>query len=138
MIETEKIMVKKSGKAVSFTDEEAEYIGQSKLARLATSSARNQPHVVPIAFEFDGESFYFSGWNIQRSLKFRNIQGNDRVALVIDDLVTVRPWLPRGIEIRGRAQVEENDNGVYVKVTPERKISWGLTPSAAIRNGGLN
>jgi len=119
--------------AVSFTDEEVEFITQSKLARLATSSRRNQPHVVPVAFEFDGVHFYFSGWNLQQSLKFRNIRDNDRVALVIDDLVTVRPWRPRGIEIRGRAKVEENDNGVYVKVAPERKISWGLA-----RIGGVN
>jgi len=123
-------MMVKEERLVSFTDEEAEYIGQSKLARLATSSVENQPHVVPIAFEFDGQNFYFSGWNLEESLKFRNIQGNQKVALVIDDLATVRPWRPRGIEIRGRAKVEENENGVYVKLTPERKVSWGLS------NGG--
>jgi pyridoxamine 5'-phosphate oxidase family protein len=111
---------------VSFTDEEAEFISQSKLARLATASARNQPHVVPITFEFDGQGFYFSGWNLQDSLKFRNIKDNEKVALVIDDLATVRPWRPRGVEVRGHARVEENENGVYVKVTPERKVSWGL------------
>lgn len=111
---------------VSFTDEEAEYIGQSKLARLATVSAGNQPHVVPITFEFDGTDFYFSGWNLQGSLKFRNIRDNERVALVIDDLVTVRPWRPRGVEVRGIARVEENENGIYVKVTPEKKVSWGI------------
>ena len=125
------MMVKNEVKAVSFTDEEAEFIGQSKLARLATSSVRNQPHVVPVAFEFDGQHFYFSGWNLQQSLKFKNIQGNGKVALVIDDLVTSRPWRPRGVEIRGRAEVQENDSGLYVKVTPERKISWGLVKGGA-------
>jgi len=125
-------MMKKKQELISFTDEEAEYLSQSKIARLATSSARNQPHVVPVTFEFDGQHFYFSGWNLQQSLKCKNIQNNDRVALVIDDLATVRPWRPRGVEIRGRAQLEENDNGLYVKVTPEKKISWGLV------NGGGN
>jgi len=120
------MMLKKDESTVSFTDEEVEFIGQSRLVRLATSSSMNQPHVVPVTFEFDGQHFYFSGWNLQDSLKFKNIQSNDRVALVIDDLVTQRPWRPRGIEVRGRAVVEENENGVYVKVTPERKISWGL------------
>ncbi len=125
-------MVNKETKPVSFTDEEAEFISQSKLARLATSSGRNQPHVVPVAFEFDGEHFYFSGWNLQQSLKFKNIQQNGRVALVIDDLVTVRPWRPRGVVIRGQAEVQENENGLYVRVTPMRKISWGLM------KGGVN
>jgi len=128
-------MTKKETK-VSFSDEEVEYIGQSKLARLATSSARNQPHVVPLTFEFDGKHFYFSGWNLQQSLKFRNIRANGKVALVIDDLASVRPWRPRGIEVRGRAEVVENENGAYVMVTPERKISWGLIPPARI--GGAN
>jgi len=128
-------MAKKT-KAVTFSDEEAEFISQSKLARLATSSSRNQPHVVPVAFEFDGQHFYFSGWNLRQSLKFRNIEDNRKVALVIDDLASIRPWRPRGVEVRGRAEVEENDDGVYVKVTPERKISWGLVPPAKV--GGAN
>jgi len=126
------MMTKEERKTVSFTDEEVEFIGQSKLARIATSSGRNQPHVVPVAFEFDGEQFYFGGWNLEKSLKFRNIKDNSRVALVIDDLVTVRPWRPRGIEIRGRAVVEESEKGMYIKVTPLRKVSWGLLP---VRNG---
>jgi pyridoxamine 5'-phosphate oxidase family protein len=121
---------------VSFSDGEAEFLSQSKLARLATSSAGNQPHVVPVTFEFDGTHFYFSGWNLKQSLKFKNIQNNDKVALVIDDLASVRPWRPRGIEVRGQAQILENDNGVYVMVTPERKISWGLIPP--VRIGGAN
>ncbi len=130
MIELELEMKKKS--RVSFADEEVEFLGQSKLARLATSSSGNQPHVVPVTFEFDGSHFYFSGWNLKQSLKFRNIVGNGKVALVIDDLESVRPWRPRGIEVRGKAQVMENENGVYVVVAPERKISWGLVPPARV------
>jgi pyridoxamine 5'-phosphate oxidase family protein len=113
---------------VTFTDEEVEYLGQAKLARIATSSKSNQPHVVPVAYEFDGKHFYFGGWNLNKSLKFRNIRNNGKVALVVDDLLTVRPWRPRGVEIRGVAHVEENQDGIYVKVTPIRKISWGLVP----------
>jgi len=123
------MMTKEERKTISFTDEEADFIAQSKLARIATSSSENQPHVVPVAFEFDGEHFYFSGWNLEKSLKFRNIKTNGKVALVIDDLVSVKPWLPRGIEIRGSAIAEDSEKGTYVKVTPKRKISWGLIPA---------
>jgi pyridoxamine 5'-phosphate oxidase family protein len=111
---------------VSFSDEEVEYLGQNRLARIATSSTNNQPHVVPVTYEFDGNYFYFGGWNLDKSLKFRNIRNNKRVALVIDDLVTVKPWRPRGIEIRGIAEVQENSDGQYVKITPAHKVSWGL------------
>src|SRR5580704_13080490 len=119
-------MKAKEAVGISFTDEEVEFLGQAKLARIATASRSNQPHVVPVGYEFDGTHFYFGGWNLDKSLKFRNIRDNGKVALVIDDLLTVRPWRPRGVEIRGIAAVEENLDGVYVKVTPLRKISWGL------------
>jgi pyridoxamine 5'-phosphate oxidase family protein len=119
---------KKEDNPVSFTDAEAEFLEESKLARLATTSPRgNQPHVVPVAYEFDGSYFYFGGWNLDRSLKFKNIVGNSKVAIVVDDLASVRPWRPRGVEIRGVAQVEENENGMYVRVTPLHKASWGLS-----------
>ncbi|HVB12133.1 MAG TPA: PPOX class F420-dependent oxidoreductase [Nitrososphaerales archaeon] len=111
---------------ISFSDEEVDYLEQNRLARVATSSRSNQPHVVPVTYEFDGNFFYFGGWNLDKSLKFRNIQNNNHVALVIDDLATIKPWRPRGIEVRGIAEVQENNDGQYVKITPTHKISWGL------------
>jgi len=113
-------------KSVVFTEKEAEFLRGSRLARLATSSGDGQPHVVPIAYEFDGEAIYFSGWNLRQSLKFRNILDNRKVALAIDDVVSVKPWRPRGIEIRGTAEIIETDGKVSVKVVPIRKVSWGL------------
>jgi pyridoxamine 5'-phosphate oxidase family protein len=110
---------------VSFSDEEADYLGDCRLARVATSR-RGQPHVEPVSYEFDGTYFYFGGWNLCRSVKFRNILGNSRVALVVDDLASVKPWRPRGIEISGIAEVQENEEGTYVRITPLHKVSWGL------------
>src|SRR5579872_6878618 len=113
-------------KSITFTDEEVEFLESSRLARVATSGKKAEPHVVPVAIEFDGEYFYFGGWNLEQSLKFRNIKENSKVALVVDDLASVRPWRPRGVEVRGRAEIQENNDGIYVKITPERKVSWGL------------
>ncbi len=111
---------------VNFTDEESEFLGQSRLGRIATSE-NNQPHVVPVAYEFDGSYFYFGGWNLEKSLKFRNIEKNSKVAFVVDDLLTRNPWRPRGVEIRGVAEIQENVEGLYVRITPTHKVSWGLT-----------
>lgn len=113
-------------KSVVFTEKEIKFLTESRLARLGTSSRDGQPHVVPIAFEFDGEAIYFSGWNLRKSLKFRNILDNRKVALVIDDIVSVKPWSPRGMEIRGIAEVIETNGKVSVKIVPIRKVSWGL------------
>src|SRR5580700_4722543 len=114
------------GEAVSFTDEEVAFLAQGRLARVATASGEGQPHVVPVVYEFDGTAFYFAGWNLGKSLKFKNLIENKKVALVIDDLVTVCPWRPRGLEVRGVAELGNEGGRPYVKVCPLVKRSWGF------------
>lgn len=120
-------MMKEKQESVKFTEKEAEYLVEQRLGRIATASPDLEPHVVPVGFEFDGSYIYFGGWNLERSLKFRNIMRNNKVAFVVDDLVSMRPWRVRGIEIRGIAEKVECDEGrVCVRITPTRKVSWGL------------
>ena len=121
-----KQMITRSQDQVQFTEEEAEFLLKSRLGRIATVSPSGQPHVVPVVYEFDGRNLYFGGWNLERSLKFRNIIHSSKVAFVVDDLESTRPWRPRGVEVRGIAHVIEEDGRVCVKVTPVRKASWGL------------
>jgi pyridoxamine 5'-phosphate oxidase family protein len=111
---------------VSFTEEETEFLAKNGLARIATVSVDLQPHVIPVVYEFDGTSFYFSGWNLERSLSFRNIKGNPKVAMVFDDLPSVSPWRARGLEVRGRAEIGSSEGKSYVRVVPFAKRSWGL------------
>jgi pyridoxamine 5'-phosphate oxidase family protein len=114
------------GEVVTFTDEEVAFLTQSRLARVATASGEGQPHVVPVVYEFDGTAFYFTGWNLEKSLKFQNLMENKKVAMVIDDLVTVSPWRPRGLEVRGVAELGSEGGRAYVKVCPLVKRSWGF------------
>jgi pyridoxamine 5'-phosphate oxidase family protein len=114
------------GEVVTFTDEEVAFLTQSRLARVATASGEGQPHVVPVVYEFDGAAFYFTGWNLEKSLKFQNLIENKKVAMVIDDLVTVSPWRPRGLEVRGVAELGSEGGRAYVKVCPLVKRSWGF------------
>src|ERR671935_270415 len=59
---------------------------------------------------------------------------NRRVAFVVDDLASVDPWLVRGIEIRGDAEILETGGQEIVpgfdpemfRIRPRRIISWGL------------
>ena len=113
-------------KVVTFTDEEVAFLTQSRLARVATASSEGQPHVVPVVYEFDGTAFYFTGWNLEKSLKFQNLVQNKKVAIVVDDLVTVSPWRPRGVEVRGVAELGSEGGRPYVKVCPMVKRSWGF------------
>jgi pyridoxamine 5'-phosphate oxidase family protein len=114
------------GDVVNFTEDEVAFLTQSRLARVATASSEGQPHVVPVVYEFDGRAFYFTGWNLEKSLKFKNLVENKKVALVVDDVVTVSPWRPRGLEVRGVADLGSEGGRAYVKVTPLVKRSWGF------------
>lgn len=56
--------------------------------------------------------------------------GHDRVALVIDDLVSTDPWSPRFLRVYGTAEVVERDGmfgpSVYLRITPTTSWSWHL------------
>jgi len=94
------------------------------LGRIATVSSQGQPHVVPLAFEFDGICFYFGGWKLKNSLKFKNILQNNKVAFVVDDLISDNPWTPIGLEVKGIAEILRGDD--YVKICLLKRSSWGL------------
>jgi len=119
-------LIAERARSVKFTEEELLFIAGNQIARVATASREGQPHVVPVAYEFDGRAFYFGGWSLSTSLKFRNILGNEKVALVIDDVVSVRPWRPRGLEVRGTAKALNEGGRDYVMIVPTSKRSWGL------------
>ena len=119
-------MGKQENNVVEFSEKESKYLKEQRLGRIATVSPDIQPHVVPVAFEFDGSHFYFGGWNLEKSLKFRNIRQNNKVAFVVDDLVSVDPWRVSGVEIKGIAEINKRNGNEYVKITPLRKSSWGL------------
>lgn len=125
-----------------FSQKEIEYLNSQRLARIATATVSTheersvQPDVVPVGFDFDGDYFYVGGMNILKSIKYKNILKNNRVAIVIDDLKTVNPWDPRGIKIYGTADVTTRQNGYmkntdhpnpqYIRISPKRKWSWGI------------
>ena len=111
----------------SFSEAEAEYLSENIIGRIATVSPSGQPHVVPVAYRFDGSTITFGGWNLVRSLKFRNLMANDKIAFVVDDLASVKPWKARGVEIRGKAEAATSSDGVtMVTIIPLNIRSWGL------------
>lgn len=114
-----------------FTEKEIDYIESQPLARIGTVSVGGQPDVVPVGFDFDGQRFYVGGKNMEATHKYKNVANeNIQVALVIDDLVSVKPWRPRGIKIYGTAVIVERDGyagpGPYLRITPTQYRSWGL------------
>jgi len=110
-----------------FNEAEAEYLAENFIGRVATSSPSGQPHVVPVGYRFDGTGITFGGWNLAKSLKFRNLMSNEKVAFVVDDIVSTKPWKVRGVEIRGRAEIASSKDGVsMIRIIPLNIRSWGL------------
>ncbi len=117
----------RNGSVPVFSEGEAEFLAENFLGRVATVSRSNQPHVVPVGYRFDGSGIVFGGRSLTKTLKFRNLARNNKVAFVVDEVVSANPWKVRGLEVRGRAEAFQSEEGVtFVRIVPEKVRSWGL------------
>ena len=121
----------------AFTDAEIAYLKSQRLGRLATVGREGQPHVVPVSFRYNPaeDAIEIGGHSgFAKRKKYRDVLQNPRVAFVIDDIVSVNPWVVRGIEIRGRAQVLPTGGGdlgpgfdpEMFRIRASRIVSWGI------------
>ena len=111
---------------MSFTDAEREYLRTQPLMRFASASPEGKPDVAPVGFELDGDDIVSGGFDITRTVRYRNIERNPRASVVVDDLASINPWSPRGIKIIGSAAIEQGANGSRFRITPEVIISWAI------------
>jgi pyridoxamine 5'-phosphate oxidase family protein len=124
---------------MSFTEEEIDYLRSQPLARVATLCGDAQPDVVPLAFEFDGSCFWVGGVGeaVLNTRKFRNVRGgNTKVALVVDDLVSLQPFVARSIRVYGVAEepverVGLVGPGLYMRIRPTVSWSWNMAGEPA-------
>jgi len=120
----------------TFTKKEIEYLRGQRLGRLATVGRDGSPHVVPVGFRLgpEDEAIEVGGGALRGSKKRRDLEANPRVAFVVDDLERVDPWTPRGVEVRGRAELHEEGGesfgegwgAAWIRILPRRIMSWGI------------
>jgi pyridoxamine 5'-phosphate oxidase family protein len=118
-----------------FTEAELRYLsGGRQLGRIATVGADGTPHVVPVGWIYNAvrDTIDVGGHELERSKKFRDIARTGRAAIVVDDLESVDPWRPRGIEVRGRAEAIPRPTPL-IQIYPERIVSCGLEQSRSAR-----
>ena len=123
----------------AFTEAEIAYLSGQRLGRLATVGPNGQPHVVPVGFRYNAEhdTIDIGGHDFAKRKKFRDVRADPRVAFVVDDLATVTPWRPRGIEVRGSAEVLASGGQAFgrgydpeiFRIRPRRIVSWGIEPT---------
>ena len=110
----------------AFTAAEVAYLRSQPLMRFASASLSGRPDVAPVVFECDGDDIVTSGFDIARTVRYRNVRENPRATLVIDDLASMDPWSPRGVKIIGSCTVEPHGGGERFRIRPEVIISWGI------------
>ncbi len=121
---------------VDFTDAEQAYLDGQRLARLATAGADGRPHVVPVSFRRNPElgTIDCGGFHVDTTKKWRDVQANPWAALVVDDLVSVEPWQPRMLEIRGRTEAIAGGGealgpgfgAAFIRIHPTKVNSYGI------------
>jgi pyridoxamine 5'-phosphate oxidase family protein len=112
----------------AFSESELAYLGERRLARLATVGKDGTPHVVPVGMwshNAELDTIDVSGRDFANSKKFRDVRRSGRAALVVDDIASVDPWHVRGVEVRGRAEAVEQPRAL-IRIHPDRVFSWGL------------
>jgi pyridoxamine 5'-phosphate oxidase family protein len=118
-----------------FTESELKYMtGGRQLGRIATVGADGTPHVVPVGWIYNAarDTIDISGVDLERTKKYRDAARSGRAAIVIDDLESVDPWRPRGVEVRGRAEAIPLPTPL-IRIHPERIVSWGLGRARSAR-----
>jgi pyridoxamine 5'-phosphate oxidase family protein len=121
---------------VELTPAQIEYLTTQRLGRLATAGPDHKPHVVPTSFFYNRElgALDVGGHHVATTKKYRDVQANPWAAFVIDDLVSVNPWTPRMLEIRGRAEaipaggahLGPGFGAAFIRIFPEKVNSYGI------------
>lgn len=122
--------------AAQLSAAQIEYLESQRLGRLATAGADCRPHVVPTSFRYNPDlgTVDIGGHHMADSKKYRDVQANPWAAIAVDDLVSVDPWTPRFLEIRGRAEAipsggEHLGPGFgqpFIRIHPMKVNSFGL------------
>lgn len=94
--------------------------------RFASASLTGRPDVATVVFTVEDDAIVTAGFDIAKTVRYRNIQANPRATVVIDDLASVEPWTPRGIKVRGGAAIERDGSGERFRIVPEVIWSWGV------------
>jgi pyridoxamine 5'-phosphate oxidase family protein len=118
------------------TDAQIAYLETQRLARLATAGADGRPHVVPVSFRYnpDTGTIDSGGMHVSTTKKYRDVQANPWAAIVIDDLLSVDPWAPRMLEVRGRAEAISSGGAElgpgfgdgFIRIHPDTVRAYGI------------
>ncbi|MGY1898636.1 PPOX class F420-dependent oxidoreductase [Nocardia gipuzkoensis] len=117
-----------------FTSNEQQFLAEAGIGRLATVSPDGVVQNNPTSYRVNADgTIDIGGMRMRASRKYRNVEAGSRVSFVIDQQVSLEPYVIRGIEIRGTAEALDDEEPPFppqeravIRIHPERVISWGI------------
>lgn len=120
-------------------EEIGELLGKEKICFVATTRPGGRPHIVPIWFIYHNGKIYFE--TDETTVKFRNIQNNNKVALCFGGRETyivegsVKWYKENEAPVPFRAMFWDkygddmddsyvNENTLIFEIIPEKELSW--------------
>ena len=139
----------KRRKATKLTGTAADVVRWARVCRMATVSAEEVPHLIPVCHALIGQKLYVGSG--KDATKVRNLRTNPRIALTFDEYSDHWSSL-RGVMVQGRARLIERgpeftrarealyekypqyakeaalspSDSVVVEVTPTNVFTWGF------------
>ncbi|MFE3542459.1 PPOX class F420-dependent oxidoreductase [Nocardia sp. NPDC059177] len=119
---------------MSFTANEQQFLAEAGIGRLATVSPDGTVQNNPTSYRVNPDgTIDIGGMRMRATRKYRNVEAGSRVSFVIDQQVSLDPYIIRGLEIRGTAQALDNEEPPFppqeraiIRIHPDRIISWGI------------
>ncbi|MFF2554270.1 PPOX class F420-dependent oxidoreductase [Nocardia sp. NPDC058058] len=119
---------------MTFTSNEQHFLAEAGLGRLATVSPDRVVQNNPTSYRVNTDgTIDIGGMRMRGSRKYRNVEAGSRVSFVVDQQVSLDPYVIRGIEVRGTAQALDDQEPPFppqeraiIRIRPERIISWGI------------
>lgn len=119
------------------TDAEQRFLARQPLGHLATIGPDGTPQVKPLGFTWNADlgTIDIAGYNMAGSAKYRNIQADSRVALVVDEMSEASMEGAHFLEIRGvaeavvgRASADGHLAAEIIRIHPRRVVAFNVDP----------
>lgn len=129
---------------MKFSDKEKKFLTSIEEARFATAN-KTMPHVKPVSFIFEGDSFYIA--TDYKTRTFKNVKENPNAAITVD---VYKLGGHKAVLAQGKIKIIENgpefkkiytkffekfewvrrdpwkeDEAPFLKLSPTTKTSWG-------------
>jgi pyridoxamine 5'-phosphate oxidase family protein len=99
----------------------------TRVAGLAVPPRKpDSPTCPPSVSPLSDDTIVSGGIDLTKTIRYRHLLESPQATIVIDDLVSVDPWRPRGVKIRGPATLEDDGGHPRIRIRPQVVWSWGI------------